>query len=116
MFLSISLCQIKVKLDSLGALSISSGEQSSYAGDKSPTELLFRPTAPPSTFPIQSQPSIPNPTTLDGGYPFAARFATEPLGFFQLEPVVQSAITDYVFFFGKRSIVGLDLKYVFSYL
>ena len=43
MFLSISLCQIKVKLDSLGALSNSSGEQSSYAGDKFATELLFRP-------------------------------------------------------------------------
>jgi len=116
MFLSISLCQSRVELEPLGALSHSSGEQSINAG-----QITAEGNCSSHFFPnsrlcsnLSRSVKIQQPIWLDTSSP--ADFAKESLHFSIIEPTVQSVITDYAFFFGKRSFVGLDPKYVFTYL
>ena len=116
MFLSISLCQSRVELEPLGALSHSSDEQSINAGQitaEGNCSSHFFPNSPLCSN-LSRSVKIQQPIWLDTSSP--ADFAKESLHFSIIEPAVQSVITDYVFFFGKRSFVGLDPKYVFTYL
>ena len=84
-----------------------------FAQTEHAAELLVAINGGPPRRPC-SQPFLLS-TSKIRSYQFADIFAKEPLSFSIIEPAVQSVITAYVFF-GKHSFVGLDPKYVFTYL